>query len=523
MAHRLSKGKKSFFVNKLTGTGILFLVPVHSLLQFPLCTSPRYDSPSQEQEESVSMDIDAGDIPQVPMNTARSDSQKRQRTSCGETNHSVYIKRRRIKNDEAKLDKRRRTEKHIWWANPGKEYDDAKFSINKAYTDALSYGIVDKFYEHAMFDADDHADFTKRKKLMRQLINRRIEKKATKLDISNVQVVYMDNPYHGQLGQSRETLRTRQTIEEILRFEYRMRTLEMQTCCVCRENRFEFEAKKKNGVPTERSTDGSHNGIGNHVCDICRKNKNEESDHFLKNNLQPVWYERDDDGSIRTDFLGEPVVRYGIPQVLKKLTMAEKLLIRRCSPLIPSHHIKNGIYGINGHCVAFPQNIGPMCSDLPQKESNMVIFVRHVSNRVSGVSHSQHFKVNKNKVLDALRWLKVHHRGYHDITITESNLDWIKKDSVYDVAKKHSLQSKPSRREAVADAPEAVSGNQCKTTQTSKEDEYEIETVHPNYKDNTPNASQSEIIKSFETIARQTNQEDKILDFPFIDHGQPLK
>eukprot|EP00985_Skeletonema_marinoi_P009109 scaffold4204_cov178-Skeletonema_marinoi.AAC.1 len=37
-----------------------------------------------------------------------------------------------------------------------------------------------------------------------------------------------------------------------------------------------------------------------------------------------------------------------------------------------------------------------------------------------------------------------------------------------------------------------------------------------------PNASQSEIIKSFETIARQTNQEDKILDFPFIDHGQPL-
>eukprot|EP00985_Skeletonema_marinoi_P017921 scaffold9926_cov288-Skeletonema_marinoi.AAC.1 len=74
----------------------------------------------------------------------------------------------------------------------------------------------------------------------------------------------------------------------------------------------------------------------------------------------------------------------------------------------------------------------------------MVIFVRHVSNRVSGVSHSQHFKVNKNKVLDAL-------------VAEESNLDWIKKekDSVYDVAKKHSLQSKPSRREAVADAPEA--------------------------------------------------------------------
>jgi hypothetical protein len=55
------------------------------------------------------------------------------------------------------------------------------------------------------------------------------------------------------------------------------------------------------------------------------------------------------------------------------------------------------------------------------------------------------------------------------------------------------------------------------------DDELEMETVHPNYKDNVPNESQSEIIKEFEAIAEETNQKDKILDFPPIDHNQPKK
>eukprot|EP00985_Skeletonema_marinoi_P012310 scaffold5913_cov155-Skeletonema_marinoi.AAC.1 len=43
---------------------------------------------------------------QPPMFTARSERQKRQRTSCGETNNSVGNKRRRTRNKEADLDKR---------------------------------------------------------------------------------------------------------------------------------------------------------------------------------------------------------------------------------------------------------------------------------------------------------------------------------------------------------------------------------------------------------------------------------
>jgi chromosome segregation ATPase len=38
---------------------------------------------------------------------------------------------------------------------------------------------------------------------------------------------------------------------------------------------------------------------------------------------------------------------------LQHLTMAEKLLIQRVSPLIPVIHIKNGILGSRGHVVSF--------------------------------------------------------------------------------------------------------------------------------------------------------------------------
>ena len=370
---------------------------------------------------------------------------------------------------------------------------------------------MDKFYEKEPHDAPSYTEFKKTVKSLRELVNYRIKTNAISLTIKT-DIVFMDNPCYNEHGQSRETKRSRQTVEEIYKFEYRMRTLQLQTCSVCRENKLEFSSKDKRHDMHES---------GKVVCETCRTKKHEESDYFLKNNLHPVWHERDSDGCIKTDEDGKPVVRHDIPHELKCLTMAEKLLIRRCSPLIPSHHIKNGIYGLNGHCVCFPQDIDAMCSDLPQTQSNMVIFVRHISNRDSGVSHSRHFKVNKRKVLAALRWLKLHHRGYHDITITESNLDWIKEGSVYDVANNYTLRTKPSRRDAVTDSRETVSGNQCGTG--VDDDELEMETVHPNYKDNVPNESQSEIIKEFEAIAEETNQKDKILDFPPIDHNQPKK
>ena len=46
------------------------------------------------------------------------------------------------------------------------------------------------------------------------------------------------------------------------------------------------------------------------------------------------------------------------------------------------------------------------------------------NNQTSGV-HLQHLKVSKQKVIDALHWLKIHHSEYRNITINESKLGWM--------------------------------------------------------------------------------------------------
>ena len=199
--------------------------------------------------------------------------------------------------------------------------------------------------------------------------------------------------------------------------------------------------------------------------------------------------------------------------------MAEKLLIRRCSPLIPSHHIKNGVYGINGHCVCFPQDIDKMCDELPQQKSSMVIFVRHISNRANGEVSSRHFKVNKDKVIRALEWLKVHHRGYHNISINASNMDWIEGESIFDYCEKYVFSSKATARDNAAESAETVSSNQCDGTDFTDN----METVHPNFKQNRPNPQQARIMKELHDTSAESGNIKKILDFPPIDHSSPLK
>jgi hypothetical protein len=352
-------------------------------------------------------------------------------------------------------------------------------------------------------------------KKFRRFLVRRKDSGAICLDVTeSADIQFMDNPNHGVVGRSRETYRSRLTKEETIHFEYKMRTLQVSTCSICRENKLIFPKGVAKDLPNGIS-------VGTDMCSLCRKNNCQESNKYLRENLQPIWYERDDSGNFKYDNNGEKLVRYDIPEELKSLTMAEKLLIRRCSPLIPSHHIRNGVYGIYGHCVTFPQDIDSMCTELPQKESNMVIFVRNLSDRKSGVIHTQHFKVNKEKVLRALKWLKVHHVGYKDITINESNMDWIKNGSVYDVAKSYTMQTRKSRRDAVHEASETVSGNQCDGVDDGNE--LSFSTVHPNSRTRVPTEEQGDIIRSLEKAAKESNQKYDTLDFPPVDNTKPLK
>lgn len=447
-------------------------------------------------------------------------------TSCGSTRITRETERKQIKREEEFLDKRRPTEKYLRWANPT-EYKSAKDTVNRYYLECLQFGIVDDFNRIKLFDAPTKEEYDKREKMLYNKINYRNNKNFVKLQIT-APITFMDNVQFGKRIAAKETHRQRRTLEELLKFEHRMRTLILRTCSICRENKLEFSDNNevlRNGSSVLDETQPLQNPQSeSYRCSKCTKNKlKAEEDYYLTSNLHPVWYERCQDGTLKIGNDGKPIARYDIPFELKCLTMAEKLLIRRCSPLIPSHHIKNGVYGIQGHCVCFPQDIEQMCSDLPQQQSNMVIFVRHLNNRISGDNHSTHFKVNKEKVIRALKWLKVHHRGYHNITITESNLDWIEGDSVYDSANKYEFKTKYQKRDAVYDTNEVVSSNQCKDNDGDDDNGMTLETVHPNYKQNVPNPAQSEIIRSFMKRAKTTNDAHKVLDFPPVDQNDPMK
>ena len=59
----------------------------------------------------------------------------------------------------------------------------------------------------------------------------------------------------------------------------------------------------------------------------------------------------------------------------------------------------------------------------------------------------RHLKVNKKKVIRALDWLKIHHRGYKDIKINRSRLDWMgDMNEIELVGKKDMVKLEPKKK-----------------------------------------------------------------------------
>ena len=68
----------------------------------------------------------------------------------------------------------------------------------------------------------------------------------------------------------------------------------------------------------------------------------DDPDYFMKYNLHLVWFEVNKDGSNKLDSSGEKNKNFGIPNEFKRLTVAERLLIRRYATFVPSVHLSNG-------------------------------------------------------------------------------------------------------------------------------------------------------------------------------------
>jgi hypothetical protein len=97
-------------------------------------------------------------------------------------------------------------------------------------------------------------------------------------------------------------------LQQAFKFEQDMLNCKFKYCKVCHQRRLIMVTK----------TD---------VCSRCSKQKNVQL-FTHQNKALPTWTERNR-------------VYYNLPKELKNLTIAEKMLIQRVSPLIPVIHLKN--------------------------------------------------------------------------------------------------------------------------------------------------------------------------------------
>ena len=183
-------------------------------------------------------------------------------------------------------------------------------------------------------------------------------------------------------------------LKNTLKFEEYMCNTSYRYCDICHQGRLNLTTK-------------------NGICCRCESQKGRYI-FCHENKTLPTWMKHNS-------------IMYTVPPELQSLTLVEKLLIQKASPLIPVIHIKNGAVGSRGHVVSFFQDISGICNDLPRLPSQVsIIKVIRSGTTATGDNISNTFTVNKNRVLSALRWLKKHNTLYADININVSNLSWLK-------------------------------------------------------------------------------------------------
>jgi hypothetical protein len=160
------------------------------------------------------------------------------------------------------------------------------------------------------------------------------------------------------------------------------------------------------------------------------------------------------------DSNGKKIPQFDRPHELLRLSMADKLLIQRCANFVPSIHLSNGIFALKGHCVTFPQDITEMCNKLALRIEAIVVFICYIGNKVTSAVYQKSLHVNKQNVLKALLWLKKHYAHYADITINESNLDWMNGQNEANIGTQAScLKTKDMQRYKINATEEEVVSN----------------------------------------------------------------
>lgn len=150
---------------------------------------------------------------------------------------------------------------------------------------------------------------------------------------------------------------------------------------------------------------------GDGICTTCYASKRTAKD---MEDVLPIW--RQDDG----------VIRYDLPEELKDLTHAEKLLISPLLVYVPLHHMEKGNIGCKGHVCCFEQDVASMSNILPRlpKDVALVRVIKKYKEDDGEIS-TKTFRVRKDKVIRALMWLKKYSIAFEDVEIDLNGLSWM--------------------------------------------------------------------------------------------------
>ena len=477
----------------------------------------RPDHRVPEDDDGSAADSCASDESSIDLGYVTHVGQKRQRASTSEglTKNKRKLRMQQVRRWNEYMNAKMPYPQFAWAEKGSDDYFHAIDTVNDRYRKMLAIGKATKVFRDAqnglctMLSAKTKPQFQQAARNVNLSYTR-----YTKDPLTNFRVhtELLPDPRKYQFEHlrghaSRQTNRQIHVKEQILRFEHYLANLNVLECKECKECSIEEK-------PAANESD--------YRCSSCRKRK--DPNFFLDNNLHPVWYPVDSKGNYVKDRHGRKIPQYGIPEELSRLSMGEKLLIRRCANMVPSVHIRSGIFGLKGHCVTFPQDISDMCDELPMRSESVVTFIRNMGNKDTTGGYPTMLKVKRENVIEALLWLKKHNPFYRNIRINESNLDWMEGNEEANLATvAEEIDVKETARSKLAEnEQEYVSRCHAQNPDSDEDDVLPVAGMHANEKPSVPRGEQAAPIRELIDVAKETQQMSKAMEFPPIDHESPI-
>ena len=163
-------------------------------------------------------------------------------------------------------------------------------------------------------------------------------------------------------------------------FELKQMSLNFKFCTICKERRIETKISSSS------------------ICKRCNSDKNSLKLFSFQNIMDPQ----------------------SVPPELSDLSIIEQQLICRISPCINIHMLKHGGIASAGHCVTFPQEVNEPAKIFPRLPSEInIVRVRKLGKNDT----SKDYSVRRQKIQEALLFLKNNNSAYTDIIISQDRLN----------------------------------------------------------------------------------------------------